>query len=180
MIDNTWGIPVIHHGGDMVGFHSDMIWLPEQDVGAVILTNSDPGVLVRGPFRRKLLEVLFDGEPIADGQMVKTAEQLHDELKVERKRWTLPAAEADVALLAARYKSPALGELKIVREPGRTLVDIGEWKSELASRHNQDGTVSFTTTTPGVQGSEFVVGPAGAKRTLVTRDAQHEYVFTEQ
>jgi CubicO group peptidase (beta-lactamase class C family) len=180
MIDNTWGIPVIHHGGDMVGFHSDMIWLPEQDVGAVILTNSDPGVLVRGPFRRKLLEVLFDGEPIADAQMAKAAEQFHDEIKVERARWTLPAAEADAALLAPRYKSTALGELKILRQQGKTLVDIGEWKSELASRHNQDGTVSFTTTTPGVQGSEFVVGSPGAKRTLITRDAQHEYVFTEQ
>jgi CubicO group peptidase (beta-lactamase class C family) len=61
MVDKTYGVPVVHHGGDMIGFHSDMIWLPEQNVGAVILTNSDPGWLIRGGFRRKLLEVLFDG-----------------------------------------------------------------------------------------------------------------------
>jgi hypothetical protein len=35
------------------------------------------------------------------------------------------------------------------------------------------------TTAPGVQGFEFVVG-RGPKRTLITRDAQHEYVFQEQ
>jgi hypothetical protein len=27
---------------------------------------------------------------------------------------------------------------------------------------------------------EFVVGSAGGKRTLVLRDAQHEYAFTER
>jgi hypothetical protein len=65
---------------------------------------------------------------------------------------------------------------------GITSFDFGEWKSEVATRKNPDGTMSFITTTPGVIGFEFVVGKAGAapKRTLVTRDAQHEYVFTEQ
>src|SRR6185436_15860041 len=68
-VDTTYGVPVVHHGGDMIGFHSDMIWLPDQKVGAVILTNSEPGVLLRTPFRRKLLEVLFDGRHEADAQV---------------------------------------------------------------------------------------------------------------
>jgi hypothetical protein len=38
---------------------------------------------------------------------------------------------------------------------------------------------SARPTAPGISGFEFVVG-AGAKRTLIVRDAQHEYVFTEQ
>jgi hypothetical protein len=38
--------------------------------------------------------------------------------------------------------------------------------------------VSFITTEPGMKGDEFVVG-SGCKRTLIVRDAQHEYVFTE-
>ena len=42
-----------------------------------------------------------------------------------------------------------------------------------------DGTVSFTTITPGVIGFEFVVG-SGPERTLIMRDAQHEYIFEEQ
>jgi CubicO group peptidase (beta-lactamase class C family) len=66
MVDTTYGVPVVHHGGDMIGYHSDIIWLPEQNVGAVILTNSDPGWLLRNRFRRKLLEVLFDGRTEAD------------------------------------------------------------------------------------------------------------------
>src|SRR5262245_13904891 len=57
-----------------------------------------------------------------------------------------------------------------------TVFDFGEWKSEVAFRHNPDGSVSFITTDPGVNGYEFVVG-SGSIRTLVLRDAQHEYVF---
>jgi hypothetical protein len=48
----------------------------------------------------------------------------------------------------------------------------------VASRKNPDGSLSFLTIVPGMSGFEFVVG-SGAKRTLVTRDAQHEYVFEE-
>jgi len=64
----------------------------------------------------------------------------------------------------------------VSRANGTTLFDFGEWRSEVASKKNPDGTISFITTAPGISGSEFVVG-AGPKKTLVTRDAQHEYVF---
>ena len=60
-----------------------------------------------------------------------------------------------------------------------TIFDFDEWQSEMASRHNPDGTVSFLTTRPGVDGFEFVVGK-GEKRTLIARDGQHEYVFSEK
>lgn len=40
-----------------------MFWIPEAGVGGVILTNGDPGVMLRGPFVQRLLEVLYDGEP---------------------------------------------------------------------------------------------------------------------
>ena len=78
-----------------------------------------------------------------------------------------------------RYASPALGEIAVGRDGELTEFDFGEWKSEVASRKNPDGTTSFITIAPGRQGFEFVVG-RGAKRTLVLRDAQHEYPFEEQ
>ena len=177
MVDSQYGIPVVHHGGDLIGYHSDMIWLPDQNVGAVILTNADPGWILRSQFRRKLLEVLFDGHPEADAQVAAAAKTFHEELAAERKLLTVPADAAESAQLAARYANPALGEIAVSRAGAATVFDFGEWKSEVASRRNPDGTVSFLTTAPGISGFEFVVGPAGPKKTLVIRDAQHEYVF---
>ena len=62
------------------------------------------------------------------------------------------------------------------RAGGKTVFDFGEWKSEVGTRKNPDGTMSFITTVPGMNGLELVAA-AGAKPTLTIRDGQHEYVF---
>jgi hypothetical protein len=105
------------------------------------------------------------------------AKSYFEQLAAERKLMTVPAAAADAARLAGHYTNNALGEITVRREGATTTFDFGEWKSEMASRHNPDGTVSFLTTAPGIVGFEFVVG-SGPSPTLVVRDAQHEYVFT--
>ena len=98
----------------------------------------------------------------------------------ERKLLVVPADAAEVGKLARRYKNDALGEIAVSTASGATTFDFGEWKSDVATRKNPDGTISFITTVPGMSGFEFVVGKGTPKRTLVIRDAQHEYVFTEQ
>ena len=176
IVDRTSGIPVVQHGGDLIGYHSDMIWLPQHKVGAVILTNADPGWVLRGLFDRKLLEVLFDGRQEADANLEAQARSFFEQLAADRKLLAVPAAAADAGKLAARYSNDALGEIIVRRSGAATIFDFGEWKSEVATRQNPDGTVSFVTIAPGIIGLEFVVG-AGPKPTLIARDAQHEYVF---
>jgi CubicO group peptidase (beta-lactamase class C family) len=176
MVNTRYGTPVVHHGGDLIGYHSDMMWLPEHGVGAVILTNGDPGWVLRTMFRRKLLEVLFAGRPEADADVAAQAKSFYDQLAAERKLLTVPAPAAEVDKLAARYVNEALGDISVRRNGATTVFDMGEWQSEMATRKNPDGTISFVTIRPGIAGFEFVVG-SGAKPTLIVRDAQHEYVF---
>ena len=179
VVDTTYGIPVVHHGGDLIGFHSDMMWLPDQQVGAVILTNGDPGWMIRGQFRRKLLEVLFDGTPEADAAITAGAKTWFDSLAADRRLMIIPADPAEAGKLAAVYSNDALGKVTVSRAGAATVFDFGEWKSEVASRKNPDGTISFLTIVPGLTGLELVAGTAGGKRTLTLRDGQHEYVFSE-
>jgi CubicO group peptidase (beta-lactamase class C family) len=179
MVDATYGVPVVHHGGDMIGFHSDMMWLPQQNVGAVILTNGDPGWLIRSRFRRKLLEVLFDGRQESDALLTADAKTYFTALAAERNLMTIPADRTEAGKLAKQYSNASLGDIAVSTPDAATVFDFGEWKSEVATRKNPDGTISFITTAPGMIGSEFVVG-SGPKRTLVMRDAQHEYVFEER
>jgi CubicO group peptidase (beta-lactamase class C family) len=178
MVDTAYGVSVVHHGGDMVGFHSDMMWLPDQGIGAVVLTNGDPGWIVRDEFRRKLLEVLFDGRPEAAADAAARAKTFYQQIAAERKLLTVPAAGDEADKLASKYHNDALGDIAVSRDGEKTIFDFGEWRSEMASRRNPDGSVSFITTAPGNSGFEFVVG-GGASRTLIVRDAQHEYVFSE-
>jgi CubicO group peptidase (beta-lactamase class C family) len=177
MVDTKYATPVVHHGGDMIGFHSDMMWLPEHGVGAVVLTNGDPGWTLRDAFRRKLLEVLFDGREEADGDVASQAENFYTRLAAERALLTIPAHATEASKLAGRYRNDALGEIEVLRDGPRTLFDFGEFSSEVASRVNPDGSVSLLTVDPGIDGFEFVVGD-GEEKTLTIRDAQHEYVFS--
>jgi CubicO group peptidase (beta-lactamase class C family) len=178
MVDETYGTQVVHHGGDMIGYHSDMMWLPEHGVGAVILTNGDPGWLIRSGFQRKLLEVLFDGNEEADIAIASSSERFFSQMKAERDLLVLPADAEQAAALGKHYSSDQLGDILVSQTGDTTVFDFGEWKSEVGSRTNPDGTVSFITTVPGMVGLELVVG-SDEENTLILRDAQHEYVFKE-
>jgi hypothetical protein len=177
MVDTKYATPVVHHGGDLSGFHSDMMWLPEHGVGAVVLTNGDPGWVLRTVFRRKLLEVLFDGRDEADADAASQGKSFYAQLGANRKLLLVPADPSESSKLAGHYHNNALGDIDVRRDGSRTVFDFGEFRSEVASRKNPDGSVSFLTISPGIEGFEFVVGTGDAKR-LTIRDAQHEYVFT--
>jgi CubicO group peptidase (beta-lactamase class C family) len=180
MVDKRHGgVQVVHHGGDLAGYHSDMMWLPDYGVGAVILTNADSGVIIRGPLLRKLIEVLFDAKPEADEQLKVAAGQRKAAIAKERERLVVPADPAAVEKLAGRYANKALGDVKVTKNGKVVTFDVGEWKSTVASRKNDDGTTSFITIDPTLGGFEFVVADKDGKRHLITRDAQHEYVFDE-
>jgi CubicO group peptidase (beta-lactamase class C family) len=177
MVDTKYGTPVVHHGGDLSGFHSDIMWLPEHNVGAVVLTNANPGWVIRDVFQRKLLEVLFDGRDEADADAAAQAKNFYAQLAANRKLLTVPADAAESSKLAGHYHNDALGDIEVQRNGGRTVFKFDEFRSEVASRKYPDGSASFITIAPGIDGFEFVVSAGGAKR-LTIRDAQHEYVFT--
>jgi CubicO group peptidase (beta-lactamase class C family) len=179
-VHKKYGVTVVNHGGDMIGFHSDMMWLPDHGVGAVVLTNGDGGHLIRGLLRRKLLEVLFGGRPEADADLAAAAKAMKDQRAAARKLLEIPASAAEAGKLAARYASPELGEIAVKRSGAALVFDFGEAASPVASQKNPDGSISFVTIAPGIDGLPFVVGSRGGKRTLIFRDAQHEYVFEER
>jgi hypothetical protein len=179
MVDSTYGIPVVHHGGSLAGYKSDIMFLPDSGIGAVLLTNSDSGGMLLGAFRRRLLEVVFDGKLEAAGDVASQASRYKAELAKERERLVVPADPAQVARLAKHYSSKELGELDVLSQNGATTFDVGEWKSKVASRKNDDGTISFITIDPSIAGFEFVVSERAGKRVLIIRDGQHEYIFAE-
>jgi CubicO group peptidase (beta-lactamase class C family) len=179
IVSRDWGIPVVLHGGSLFGYKSQMFWLPDQGIGGVILTDADSGGALLGPFIRKTLEVAFDGRPEAEAQVAAAATSRKAALEKERERLVVPADPAEAGKLAARYRNGPLGGVTVVRGGAGVIFDMGEWRSHVASRKNDDGTISFITVDPCVRGFEFVVGEKDGKRALFVRDAQHEYVFLE-
>jgi hypothetical protein len=164
----------------MFGYKSNMMFLPDHGVGAVVLANADTGGLLTGLLGRRLLEVLFDGKPEAVEQARVALAQRTANIAKYRERLVVPADAAEVGKLAASYISPALGALRVRAQDGATIFDFGSWRSAVASRRNDDGTTSFISIDPTIGGFNFVVGERNGKRALIVRGAQHEYAFVEQ
>ena len=179
-VSHKYGVPVVSHGGSMGGFKSNWYLLPDSQIGAVILTNSDTGGMLLAPFSRRLLEVVFDGKPEAEGDVSAQATRYKAQLAKARERLVVPAAPDLAAKLARKYMSQELGEIDVRSEKEQTVFDFGEWKSAVASRKNDDGSISFITIDPTLEGFEFVVGEKAGDRTLTIRDGQHEYIFAEK
>lgn len=172
------GTPVIFHGGRLYGHRGDTIWLPEHKVGVVILMNASTGNALMEALPRKLLELLFDGRPEADSMVAAAAAAEKQQRETARRSLRYPPDADHSALLAHRYVSDFLGEIRVERSGEQILFDFGAWKAPVASRTGPDGTISFVVVTPSTP-FPFVAGKSGDKRTLTIRDAQNEYVFVE-
>jgi CubicO group peptidase (beta-lactamase class C family) len=179
MVDKSDGVTVVDHGGDMGGFHSNMMWWPDQKVGAVILTNADEGVNLRGPFKRRVMELMFDGEPQAVAAATAGAKANNEGFAASIKLMQMPADAKALNGLASLYHNAALGDLVVTRKNGKAWFDVGSFKSEVATMPQPDGSLGIVTIDPVAFGFLFTRADKDGMRTLVTRDGQHEYVFNE-
>lgn len=179
MDDRRMGISVITHGGDLGGYHSNMYAIPDAGVAAVILTNSDRGVYLRGPFQRRLLEILYDGREEAAGNLASTIKSIEANRVEMRSKLSVPGDAAALAGLATRYVNADLGAIDVVRSGTKASMKFNGFDAEVATRKNDDGTISLVTIDPEFSGGEWVIGSVAGKKTLTLRDAQHVYVFTE-
>src|SRR3569623_1534759 len=176
----AWGVPVVTHGGTLQGFHSDWWALPDQGVGAVILTNADSGPALLEPFLRRLFEVMYDGKPEAAQDVAAAATRLKAQAAARRARLTLPGDPAALGNLAAHYNGPEGSSLTITERDGGKWIKAGSIEGPLATRKNADGSISLVSIGPGSIGFDGLIGTdAAGNRTLTVRDSQHAYVYTE-
>ncbi len=175
--NSMWGVPVIHHGGSMFGYKSDIVIVPGADVGAVLLTNSEAGQSMLRPFMRRLLEILYDGKPEAAGDVAAAAARRAPEMAKFRERLVVPPAPDVMATLAKAYTNAQLGRLDVRRSGTDVIFAVTTGSTKMASRKNDDGTTSLIAVGNELLGAEFVIGTQDGKPVLTTRDSQHSYVF---
>jgi CubicO group peptidase (beta-lactamase class C family) len=181
--DRTWGVSVYEHSGAQRGWHCRMFFVPDADVAGVVLENG-PGWMLEAPFVRKTLEVLYDGHPEADEDAAAAIADTRAAIAAERPRLALPPAASVSGKLAKRYTNPSLGDIAVVVDGASVVFDVGPWKSPVATRKNDDGTVSLVMVGAGTRWGAwpfftFLPGERDGKRTLTLHFLQQEYVFTE-
>jgi hypothetical protein len=139
-----WGVGayggqrLINHSGATLGFTSLVTFLPDADLGLVILTN---GTGVAGRFtnavQMRLLELLFDQPAVTDARLTSFL------TAVEQQRGELLAqlGQVDPAVVTpflGHYANADLGDLTLTLRAGTLLLTVGAFQSALRPQRNAD------------------------------------------
>ncbi len=173
-------VRIYGHSGGLIGASSYMFFLPDQDVGAVMLTNSGfPSPLAYTHFRRKLLEVLFDGRDEAREDLEVSLQEMRAWREEENPKFDFAPARAFVEPFIGSYTNPLYGRIGISFDAkAGAVLDAGEWASSLSKKTEEDGTEKLVVTSPGWMGwIEFVREEKEGKVTLWFQDDQRKVVF---
>jgi len=123
------GISVIHHGGNTFGFTADMFFLPDKDLGMVVLTNLYAANRFTASVRQKVFELMFGAEPKAEKTIAAAVKLRQEGVALLQKRVTNAAEWADEVL--GRYECPELGSAEITRRDAGLWMQFDEWGSGL-------------------------------------------------
>ena len=180
-IDEYKGLPLIHHGGNTIGFSADLAFLPDADLGIVVLTNGAATNLFNLAVRTRLLELAFDQEPAFQPEVEFGLQQQEEQLGELRAMVGEPVTPEEALPLLGRYTSPVLGDLLLTLADERLLLDSGEFQLEMRPFATDDpGDEVFVSVEPPATGLSFAVRREGGTLTLVVTDpvSGDEYAFT--
>ncbi len=129
------GLRVVSHAGGTGGFTAEIAFLPEADLGIVILTNAlalAPVPLgLQAALEIRLFELLFDQPAEFDAQLLAQGAAL----AASRPRPALGTVDpAAIAPYLGRYDNADLGEVALALRGDRLILDTGELSSELRPR----------------------------------------------
>ena len=63
MISDYFGLPLISHGGNTLGFTSELMFLPDSGIGIAVLTNARASNVFNQAVAFRALELMFDQPP---------------------------------------------------------------------------------------------------------------------
>ena len=177
-IEDWHGLRIIRHGGNTRGFTSDVAFLPEADLGVVVLTNAQDANAVTTSIRQRLLELVYDQPSAVESQIsgaIEDAKQLHAQISAQLGDPIDTLAAAD---LTGEYRNPALGPVTVEFVGGALVADAGEFRVALQPlRDSPPGGPAFIVADPPFVGLPVRFDTTGPAPRLVYGAAPEEYVF---
>jgi CubicO group peptidase (beta-lactamase class C family) len=178
-VDEYKGLRLIHHGGNTFGFTSDFAFLPDSNLGVVVMTNARASNAANEAIRMRLFELVFDQPNQTDEGIefvLKIAEEQIGELKAQFQSFT----QEEVEPYLGTFTSETLGEVTIAMTGNKLTVDAGEFVSELQKSVDENGKTVFLMLDPPVAGIGFEFQrDDGDNPILVIDIITDQYTFTK-
>lgn len=173
------GAAIAMHDGRAAGFSSVIQFLPDADVGLVILTNARDVDSFIGATERRLMELLYDGRPRAERELAARHE-LEQKLRAEElSKVQTPPDPAWFSQISGQWVSPELGRITITLKAGQAWLDVGEWKIEAGQKTEKNGETTLTTTGAPYR-LDLVPVEQNGRMTLVLHAGQLSHTFERE
>lgn len=132
-VEDYHGLTVIHHPGGTVGFASELVVIPERNIGFALLTNQLDQIRPIGRMATyRLLEMLTGSEQVYDQEVRKKARDISWQVFVLSLITRKKVDPDKIAPYLGAYHNDVLGEVEIVLHQDNSLwVDFGEYDSEI-------------------------------------------------
>ncbi len=171
------GLEVISHGGNTMGFTSDLFFLPAQELGVVVLTNLRVANAFTSTLRQRVFEILFGAEQKSEQMVAATCKSHDDEAAGRRDRVKTDfGSVAWIDQFVGEYRSRELGPARIMRKGDGFLVEFESWGSALGAEVQQNGARLIALTSPPWSGA-LRFQTASETGDLVLDAGQDKYTF---
>lgn len=175
MIGDYKGLGLITHGGNTVGYTSELTFLPTEGIGISILTNASGTNAVGEAIRTRLFELLYGLEPEAPELLAFALDNRQRMLALIDQDFQ-PLKRDVVEAYLGSYENADLGEIVLRLDVDTLLVDVGEFAAELRAR-DVDG-AKYVATTPPFPGLEFGLEQRDGVPVVVLSHVGGTYTFT--
>jgi CubicO group peptidase (beta-lactamase class C family) len=177
MIDKYKGLYLLSHGGNTLGFTSEMAILPEVDLGLTILINAQGANTATQSIATRLIELLYDLEPQSAAALQGQVEAIHAQLaEIEF------SEEIDIEAVTpflGDYHNDALGTITLLLEDGVLWIDAGEFVTEVRAELNDAGEIeNYITYDMPLAGIAAHLREVDGERRVVVGSGVVEYTFT--
>jgi CubicO group peptidase (beta-lactamase class C family) len=177
IVEDYKGVTVLSHGGNTLGFTSELAFLPEHGIGIAILTN-EQGSVLNTAVRARLMELLFEQEFETEELLGFQFEQIEEALAEFQESLIEEIDEEAIAPYIGSYTHEALGELTLALEDGILTADAGEFQVEIRATENDEGEIQYIATSQPLAGLpiEFS-GAEEGQPVIVLGTGVVEYTF---
>lgn len=171
-IGHYGGLEVISHSGGTYGFGAEVAFVPEADLGVVVLANDVLcGALVGFAVQYRLFEIVFDQEPAVEEGFVSFLKAVESQqAAVAGMLSTIDPG--DLSPFMGKFTHPTLGEVELRLVEGELVLDAGEFRSRLAPLPGIPGLApQYVMVDPPLNGAPVFVSLAskdGAPRAVLT------------
>jgi CubicO group peptidase (beta-lactamase class C family) len=140
------GARVIEHGGNTLGFTSSFGFLPDKNIGVLVLTNAQGSNVFNEAVRERVLELVFEQSAVVEENLEFALSQEASGLEgLQTSFIELDAAALE--LFVGTYQNDALGEMTLSLDGNTLLMDAGEIKSALQP-YDVDGRTIYALSDP--------------------------------